>query len=128
MKTAHRSRGSNRLAAVSSTRSLRDNNGRFTDRRTTRNWWRSTAFSTSNAATAERPTTSRVKRRTTRFSTKNNTTRCYGTTRPRAPTRTIIPESGFSTPSGFPDRSVTALQLRQAVGDRLRGRIKVAIE
>jgi hypothetical protein len=60
----HRPRGNRPLAAARTTRSRPRNSGRFTLRRSTLSWCRSTAFSTSSAATAEPPATTRISRRT----------------------------------------------------------------
>jgi hypothetical protein len=68
-----RSRGSSPLAAVHTTRSRRRNSGRFTVRRITTSWCRSTAFSTSSAAAAERPAIRRTSRRSIKCTRKKNT-------------------------------------------------------
>src|SRR5262249_47984845 len=64
------------------------NSGRFADRRSTLNWYRNTAFSTSSAAAAPRPTTSRASRRMTRCTKKKTTPPDPTGTRPS-------PDQGF---------------------------------
>ena len=76
--TDHRSLGKTALAAASSSRSRRRSGRRLPFRRNTASSWRSTAFSTSNAATDEPRAMTRSSLRTAKWIRKKNTSRSYG--------------------------------------------------
>lgn len=69
---------------MSTTRSLRRSGGRLTVRRSTASWWRSTAFSTSSAATDELPPRTRSRHRAAKCTRKKTISRSYGPPDPYA--------------------------------------------
>src|SRR6266511_3036255 len=80
--TDQRSRGSSPPAAASSSRSPLRSSGRFAVRRSTASWCRSTAFSTSSAATDELPTQTRSNLRIAKNTKNKSTSRSYGSLSP----------------------------------------------